>query len=138
MRYFAVIDTNVVVSALLNHSSTPGKVLEEALVGRIIPLLHDEILDEYDDVLRRPKFKFDPHEIEIAIAGLIRRGIFVDAAPLTDYLPDPEDAIFYQVVMGARDAEDALLVTGNLKHLQQKSFVVTPKEMLEIMDASEG
>ena len=56
MRYFAVIDTNVVVSALLNHSSTPGKVLEEALVGRIIPLLHDEILDEYDDVLRRPKF----------------------------------------------------------------------------------
>lgn len=138
MRYFAVIDTNVVVSALLNHSSTPGKVLEEALVGRIIPLLHDEILDEYDDVLRRPKFKFDPHEIEIAIAGLIRRGIFVDAAPLTDYLPDPGDAIFYQVVMGARDAEDALLVTGNLKHFPQKSFVVTPKEMLEIMDASEG
>lgn len=138
MRYFAVIDTNVVVSALLNHSSTPGKVLEEALVGRIIPLLHDEILDEYDDVLRRPKFKFDPHEIEIAIAGLIRRGIFVDAAPLTDYLPDPGDAIFYQVVMGARDAEDAFLVTGNLKHFPQKSFVVTPREMLEIIDASEG
>ena len=53
MRYFAVIDTNVIVSALLNRASTPGMVLEEALTGRIIPLLHDDILDEYSDVLRR-------------------------------------------------------------------------------------
>ena len=138
MRYFAVIDTNVIVSALLNRASTPGMVLEEALPGRIIPLLHDDILDEYSDVLRRPKFKFDRQEIEIAVAGLIKRGIFVDAAPLTEYLPDPGDAVFYQVVMEARNTDDAYLVTGNLKHFPQKPFVVTPKEMLEIIGENEA
>ena len=138
MRYFAVIDTNVIVSALLNRASTPGMVLEEALTGRIIPLLHDDILDEYSDVLRRPKFKFDRQEIEIAVAGLIKRGIFVDATPLTEYLPDPGDAVFYQVVMEARNTDDAYLVTGNLKHFPQKPFVVTPKEMLEIIGENEA
>lgn len=138
MRYFAVIDTNVIVSALLNRTSTPGMVLEEALTGRIIPLLHDDILEEYSDVLQRPKFKFDRQAIEIAVAGLIKRGIFVDAAPLKDYLPDPDDAVFYQVVMEARNTDDAYLVTGNLKHFPQKPFVVTPKEMLEIIGENEA
>ncbi len=59
MKYFAVIDTNVVVSALLNRDSVPGAILEEALTGRIIPILHDDFLSEYSEVLRRPKFKFD-------------------------------------------------------------------------------
>ena len=136
MRYFAVIDTNVIVSALLNRFSTPGMVLEEALTGQIIPLLHDNILEEYNDVLLRPKFKFDRQEIEITIAGLIKRGIFVGAAPLSDYLPDPDDAVFYQIVMEARNT-DAYLVTGNKKHFPQKSFVVTPKEMLAIIEENE-
>lgn len=137
MKYFVALDTNVVVSALFNRASVPGAVLEEALAGQVIPLLHDDILEEYNDVLHRPKFKFDGREVEIALAGLIKRGVFVDAAPIEDYLPDPDDAIFYQVVMEARKAEDAYLVTGNLKHFPIKTFVVTPKEMLDIINGND-
>ncbi len=137
MKYFAVIDTNVVVSALLNRGSVPGTILEEALKGRIIPILHDDFLSEYSEVLRRPKFKFDRQDVEITLAGLIKRGIFADMATLTDVVPDPDDAVFYQVVMEARKTEDAYLITGNLKHFPVKTFIVTPKEMLEIMDESE-
>lgn len=59
MKYYAVLDTNVVVSALFNLSSVPGIILREALAGRVIPILHEDILEEYNDVLHRPKFRFD-------------------------------------------------------------------------------
>lgn len=53
MKLYAVIDTNVVVSALLRWDSAPGAVLEQALVGSIVPLLSDEIMAEYEEVLWR-------------------------------------------------------------------------------------
>ena len=87
MKYYVVLDTNVVVSALFNISSVPGMILQEALAGRIIPLLHEDILDEYNDVLHRPKFKFDRRDIEIALTGLIKRGIFLDAATIGTMSP---------------------------------------------------
>ena len=54
MRYYAVLDTNVLVSALLKTGSVPGQVTAEALYGNIIPILNDEIVAEYEDVLNRP------------------------------------------------------------------------------------
>ena len=42
MKYYVVLDTNVVVSALFNISSVPGIILQEALAGRVIPLLHED------------------------------------------------------------------------------------------------
>ena len=55
---YAVIDTNVIVSALLarNPQSATVKVLEAFWQGKIVPLVNDEIIGEYDEVLRRPKF----------------------------------------------------------------------------------
>ena len=114
MKYYVVLDTNVVVSALFNISSVPGMILQEALAGRVIPLLHEDIL-----------------------TGLIKRGIFLDAATIEDYVPDPDDAIFYEVVMEARETTDAYLVTGSIKHFPVKPYVVTPKEMLEILNENE-
>ena len=55
MTYYAVIDTNVFISALLSKNSDAAtvKVLRAILDGRIVPLNHDEILIEYDEVLHR-------------------------------------------------------------------------------------
>ena len=55
MRYYAVIDTNVLVSAMLKWESVPGSVLVLAFDGPITPILNEEILAEYREVLRRPK-----------------------------------------------------------------------------------
>lgn len=136
MRYYVVLDTNVVVSALFNYSSIPGIILQEALAGRVIPLLHEDILAEYADVLHRPKFKFDHRDIEIVIAGLIKRGIFLDAAAIENCVADPDDAIFYEVVMEAKETTNAYLVTGNLKHFPVRPYVVTPREMLDILNGN--
>lgn len=134
MNYFAVIDTNVIVSALLNPSSVPGRILKEALDGRITPLLNDEILDEYENVLNRPKFRFDKRDVAVATSGLTDRGVFVDAGPIEDIVNDPKDVVFYAVVMEKRETDDAYLVTGNIKHFPVRPFVVTPREMLEMID----
>ncbi len=59
MKFYAVLDTNVLISALLKSGSMPWKVTVEALIGDIIPVLNDDIIAEYEDVLRRPKVKFE-------------------------------------------------------------------------------
>ncbi len=134
MHYYAVIDTNVLVSAMLKFQSVPGQIANEALLGNLIPLLCDEIVEEYREVLARPKFKFDPKVVDVFIEGIIDRGIFVDAVPVEEIIPDPKDIVFYEVVMeGRKEYDDAYLVTGNLKHFPMKSFIVTSKEMLDIM-----
>ena len=62
MKVFAVIDTNVIVSALLtrNPEAATVKIFEALFQSRITPLLNDDIINEYTDVLHRPKFRFPP------------------------------------------------------------------------------
>ena len=58
----------------------------------------------------------------------------MDAVPVEEIIPDPKDIVFYEVVMeGRKEHDEAYLVTGNIKHFPAKSYIVTPKEMLEIM-----
>ncbi len=103
-------------------------------MGDLIPLLCDEIIAEYKEVLARPKFKFDQKAVNVFIDGIIDRGIFVDAVPVEEVIPDLKDIVFYEVVMeGRRKHDDAYLITGNIKHFPIKSFVVTPRKMLDIM-----
>lgn len=134
MKYYAVIDTNVLVSAMLKSASVPGQIVNKALMGDIIPLLSDEIIAEYRDVLHRQKFKFNPKVVKVFIEGIIDRGIFVDVGSVDEIFPDPKDIVFYEVAMeGRKENDETYLVTGNLKHFPVKSFIVTPKEMLEIV-----
>lgn len=69
------------------------------------------------------------------MTGLINRSVFVDAASTDDYISDPDDAIFYEVVTEARNsAVSSYLITGNIRHFPVKTFIVTPKEMLDIIN----
>ncbi len=133
MKYYAVLDTNVLVSAMLRLGSIPGQVAAEAMNGDIIPVLNDEILEEYEDVLRRPKFGFDERAVKVFLDELKRRAVYVDAGPIEDLIPDPKDIVFYAVLMEKRKEDDAYLVTGNLKHFPVRTFIVTPREMLDIL-----
>ncbi len=129
-----MLDTNVIVSALIRKESVPGAVVNHALEGKIIPLVNAEILEEYNDVLRRQKFKFDEQAVEVIIAGIVSRAIYVDAVNTEEFFPDPKDAVFYEIVMESRKEHDAYLVTGNLKYFPQRTFIVTPREMLNIIE----
>ncbi len=134
MKLYAVLDTNVLVSALLRWDSIPGAVLEQALVGSIIPVLNEEILEEYEEVLRTKKFSFSEEDVRIVMAGIRERGVFFESSEIGENLTDPKDVVFYAVTMEARKDKEAYLVTGNIRHFPVKPYVVTPREILTILE----
>ena len=135
MNYYAVIDKNVLVSAMLRWDSVPGCVLEHAFVGDIIPLLNEQVLKEYMEVLKRPKFHFEEEKINIIIDGIVKRGVFVDPEHTDQVLPDPKDIVSYEIVMEKRKHNEAFLITGNIKHFPAEPYIVTPREMLTILES---
>lgn len=98
MKYYAVIDTNVLVSAMLKWDSVPGNIMELVFSGTIIPLLNEQIVKEYKDVLSRPKFHFTHDIIYDVIDEIERLGIYIDAEKLDTILPDPKDKIFMRLL----------------------------------------
>lgn len=133
MKYFAVIDTNVLVSAMLKWNSVPGNVMELVFDGPIIPVYNSEILREYREVLSRPKFHLPKEIVDDVLDNLESKGISVSAETLDIVLPDPKDRVFYEVVLEERKTEEAYLVTGNIKHFPIETFIVTPRKMLDIV-----
>ena len=89
MPIYAVIDTNVLVSAMLSKHNN---------------------------------------------SATARFGLMLEPAPSGETLPDMKDLPFYEVVMEKRKTDDSYLVTGNQKHFPKLSFIVSPKEMLNILD----
>ena len=79
MVYYAVIDTNVFISALLSKRSDTAtvRVLDAMFDGKIVPLYHEEILAEYKEVLRRKKFHFKEEVIQLVINAVKQYGIEV-------------------------------------------------------------
>lgn len=133
---YAVLDTNVLVSALLAKSaeSTISRLISAVVKKRITPLYSPEILAEYKEVLARKKFHF-PIELQEALVNrIINIGIDSERVPFNDVMPDEDDRVFYEVALSK---EDTFLVTGNRKHFPVTPIVVTPAEMLEILNKSD-
>ncbi len=137
MKYYAVIDTNVLVSYLLtkNRESSVVKVMELVKEGVIIPMLHAEITKEYNEVLRRCKFDLPEQTINDLIGYMTSLGKYCDRKEAIGPFPDPDDIVFYEVSLSV---EDSYLITGNLKHFPKSGHVVTPAEMLQIIHLAES
>ena len=104
--------------------------MELVFSGTIVPLLNEQIVKEYRDVLSRPKFHLTDTIIGNVINEIDRLGLYLDAETTNVILPDPKDTVFYEIVMEKRKTEDAYLVTGNIKHFPSEPFIVTPREMM--------
>jgi putative PIN family toxin of toxin-antitoxin system len=128
----AVIDTNVIVSAYItkNLEAATSKLWEAVLQCKLTPIYNEEILSEYSEVLRRKKFGIPEHLIKWALDKIVTNGVRGERVLSDEFFPDPKDVVFYEVALSK---EDAYLVTGNTKHFPKKPIVVTPAEMLEIL-----
>lgn len=133
-KIYAVIDTNVLVSALFSISghSNPSIIIRKIIDGDITPLYNEEILAEYEEVLNRDKFPFRKADIDWIISTFIDYGISLGRTAVSDEeFTDIDDIVFYEVALSK---EDSFLVTGNIKHFPKKPFIVTPAEMLTIIN----
>lgn len=97
-------------------------------------MYNTEIIEEYRDVLSRAKFHFRPNLVDTLVSVFVEYGIDTPRTSVeNEYFPDTDDVVFYEVTMSV---DDAYLVPGNLKHFPKKRFVVTPAQMVEILDRS--
>ena len=132
MRYYAVIDTNVLVSALLtyNGDSPVVKVVDAIRENILIPMYNEAIMEEYSRVLHRERFSFASEKISELLSLMKERGLNCEQKPVDELFPDPDDIVFYEVAMSR---ENAYLVTGNLKHFPKNGRVVSPSDMIQII-----
>lgn len=109
-----VLDTNVLVSGLLNPNGAPGRILDLILGNRIVLLYDDRILGEYEEVLGRPQLGIERDRVKVILSFIRLAGEHITGFPLpADLLPDGDDLMFVEIaVSGKAEA----LVTGNLKH----------------------
>lgn len=130
--FYAVFDTNVLVSALMSKRTDSPTValLDYVVEGRIILLYNEEIVNEYQEVLHRDKFNFSKERID-AVISLVRMGLSLERVSSDELFPDPDDRVFYEVALSK---EGAFVVTGNQKHFPKNPIIVTPTEMMRIMN----
>jgi putative PIN family toxin of toxin-antitoxin system len=128
-----VLDTNVLVSGLINPRGHPGRIVDLLRAGELRLALDDRILAEYADVLHRPRLTpyFADTDVEHILEYLRGNSVRVIATARIAGLPDPHDAPFLETAKTAR----TVLVTGNLKHFpgQKRSGVTveTPAEFMK-------
>lgn len=133
---YAVIDTNVLVSAIFaaHPDSATVIVRDKIMDGTIVPFYNAEIFDEYRDVLTRPKFHFPAELVDAILDVILQKGLSLERTKTEEVFTDPKDVVFYEIALSK---ERAYLVTGNTKHFPATPIVVTPAELLRILDAME-
>lgn len=130
-----VLDTNVLIAALLSPFGAPAQLLDLVLAEELMLLLDDRILAEYHEVARRPKFGFAEPDLARVLDAISMLAEQVSARPLDVTLPDPGDLPFLEVAAaGSADS----LVTGNARHFvarrgRHSVYVATPRDVLDLL-----
>jgi putative PIN family toxin of toxin-antitoxin system len=124
-----VLDTNVIVSALLNPYGVPAKILGPVLNGTIKIVYDNRILEEYKDVLNRKKLNINAELINFIIDFINNEGEYRIAEHQNIKLKDGDDQVFYEVY---KSGEIDYLITGNIKDFPKEKNIVTPREYIEL------
>ncbi len=130
---FIVLDTNVVVSALITPFGNAARILDMVIGGDLKLLYDDRILAEYREMLFRKKFGFAENDINTVLEYIEAEGLRITSNIVNEPLMDKTDIPFLEVaVSGKADA----LVTGNKRHFKIKSIkslkILSPDEFLKL------
>ena len=127
-----VLDTNVLVSGMINPNGTPGRIIDLVSAGTVNIVLDDRIFEEYCNVLNRPLFRrhFSDFEKTSIIEFFKISGIRAKTSVVVTDLPDMGDIPFLEIAL----SQDIPLVTGNLKHFPKSKTInrtiITPNEFI--------
>lgn len=133
-----VLDTNVLVSATIRNGK-PRKLLQAGISGKYRILSSREILDEFSEVIQRPKFKMTRDDVIRIVSALIEtvENIHV-ASDVRAVKRDPDDDM---MINTAIDGNADYIVSGDPDLLDLKKFdeieIVSVSRMLEILESSD-
>ena len=128
-----VLDTSILVRALIKPSGSVGPVLEALRDGRYLALYSDPILEEIVDVLTRPrmrdKYGITDDDVETLLRLILLRGEALQPANSLSICRDAKDDKFLEVaVEGGAD----VIVTGD-----NDLLVLDPCEGIPIISSAE-
>ncbi len=129
-----VLDTNIIVSALLQPLGPPVQVFVLALDGSIHLCVSGQIYAEYEEVISRPRFERSESSITGALDAIREKALWVKPSETVRACSDADDDIFLECAQGARAD---YLVTGNLKHFPaswQGTQVISARRLLDLLD----
>lgn len=125
-----VVDTNVLIAALLTPGRTPSRCLTRLCDSHAVVLVDPRLVTEYQSVVSRPKFSsLDPSRVNALYTALFSTAVSVTAEPYHGVLIDDGDRPFIEVALSGRAD---VIITGNTKHFPQTLSVeiVSPAQML--------
>jgi hypothetical protein len=130
-----VFDTNVIVSAALFEKSLPALLLSLGLEEKVRFFVSPALLNEYEEVLRRPCFKLGHREITELMRKIhLKAFIVTPAKQLKIIKADEPDN---RVLECALKAKADFIITGNKRHFPFEEFkgskIVTPREFINSM-----
>ncbi|HAQ61045.1 TPA: putative toxin-antitoxin system toxin component, PIN family [Candidatus Delongbacteria bacterium] len=127
-----VLDTNVLISGLINPNGIPGFIVRLVASGYIELVYDYRIISEYREVMSRPKFHIDEEKISDLIEQIKAHGELVSPLPLSISIPDAEDLKFLETAVSSGTE---YLITGNLKHFPAPEFkgvkIISPSHFFE-------
>lgn len=127
-----VVDTNVIVSGMLNPNGAPGRVVDLIVANLIQLAFDDRVLSEYEEVLTREPFSFPRRQVLAFLDHIRLNGTIVSPSPLPPgRYPDTTDLPFAEVAIAAGVATT---VMGNRSHFgflsQTGIAMLSPSEFL--------
>ncbi|OGL43934.1 MAG: putative toxin-antitoxin system toxin component, PIN family [Candidatus Schekmanbacteria bacterium RBG_16_38_10] len=126
-----VLDTNVLVAGLLSPFGACGEIVRMVSSGELVLSFDARVLSEYNEVLRRQKFKFEEEKVAVLLEYIEYRGQTAASSPLINPLPDADDEPFLETAIAS---QAVCLVTGNQNYfpaeLCQGIKVFSPKKFL--------
>ncbi len=126
-----VLDTNVLVSAILSPGGPAHRVVQLALRGDLQLFVDRRMVMEYREVLTRGEFEFSPKVVEELLEALLVEAQEVVPEPIPGRFVDETDRAFLEVaVAGQVEA----VITSNVRHFRMaeafKIPVQNPAEFL--------
>lgn len=135
-----VIDTNVLVSGIIQRSGYPHKVLKSWEKGELVLITSPAMVREADKVLNysriKKKYGLDNDARRRVVSNLLKYSVLIEDPPVLDVIrEDPDDN---KVLSTAVEGKADYIVTGDSHLLDLRSYkdipVVTPKGFCRIME----
>ena len=127
MAIKVVLDTNILVSALINEKGKPRKILNLFYDKEILVYYSDDIIEEYKEVLSRKELGINPEKVGKVINAIRKIGLRVEPLQSNFEMPDESDRIFYDTAQ----LTSSWLITGNVKHYPDENFIITVSDFCE-------
>jgi len=122
-----VIDTNVLVSSAISSGGNPERIMNGVSDKQLQLCYSREIIDEYKRVLAYERLKISVETQAKIVKAIEKTGLLVEPATSDFPMTDETDRIFYDTAK----TSGATLVTGNVRHFPDESFIMTPSDFVK-------